>query len=170
MWVGPIRTQVIHNKVLFAVLHRQEFWPMFSQDEVRFIKKSIPYTIELTEQNRDEQRFKDKDKWILKPIDSYASLGVVAGRMVSRDTWEEELKNSDRGRTIIQSYSDMGHADMINFDDDEVTRYGQVIGVFVYRAQFAGLYTRVGQQAIVSGPFNGRVVASFESKKRTDSD
>ena len=170
MWVGPIRTQVIHNKVLFAVLHRQEFWPMFSQDEVRFIKKAIPYTIELTEQNRDEQRFKDKDKWILKPIDSYASLGVVAGRMVSRDTWEDELKNSDRGRTIMQSYSDMGHANMINFDDDEVTRYGQVIGVFVYRAQFAGLYTRVGQQAIVSGPFNGRVVASFESKKRTDSD
>lgn len=168
LWVGPIRTQVIHNKILFAVLHVEEFWPMFSPEEVAFIKQAIPYTEELTDANRDDERFKDKDKWILKPVDSYASLGVAAGRMLTQEEWEDALHDTARGRTIIQAYSDMGHAKMINFDGDEVAVYGQVIGVFVYRNQFAGLYSRVGQKAIVSGPFEGRVVASFESKKKQE--
>ncbi len=168
LWVGPIRTQIIHSKIFFAVLHREEFWPMFTPEEVAFIKKAFPYTEELTDDNRDDARFLNKDQWILKPTDSYASKGVIAGKMLTGEEWRKELHNNERGRTIIQKYSEIGHAKMINFDQDEVAVYGQMIGVFVYRNYFAGLYSRVGQQAIVAGPFEGRVVASFETKRRKD--
>lgn len=168
LWVGPIRSQIIHSKIFFAVLHREEFWPMFTPEEVAFIKQAFPYTEELTDDNRDDPRFLDKDQWILKPTDSYASKGVIAGRMLSADEWQQELRSPTRGRTIIQKYVDIGHAKMINFDDDEVAVYGQMIGVFVYRNRFVGLYSRVGQQAIVAGPFEGRVVASFETKRKED--
>lgn len=166
LWVGPIRSQVIHNKILFAVLHREEFWPMFTEAEVDFIRRHVPYTVELTNENRNDERFQEKDRWIIKPVDSYASKGVVAGRAVTQQEWRDELQSDERGRSIIQEYSDMGLADMVYFEGGGIQQFRQMIGFFVYRGQFAGFYTRVGQHSIVSGAHNGRVTASFESKKR----
>ena len=54
---------------------------------------------------------------------------------------------------LYQEYFDPFIRNHVVFYDDEVKIEGfkSVVGLFIYKEEFAGLYTRVGQNNIISG-------------------
>lgn len=164
LWIGPIQTQIIHNKMLFAVLHLESFHPMFTEAEVAFIKKHIPYTEVLTADSLSRILKLDHDRYILKPMDLYGSRGVYAGRDVDAEAWEKLLLRYADQAYLIQEYVDLDSSAYMNFETDRVEPFRHISGVFVYRGQMAGFYSRAGQQHVISGVQSGHTLATFEAK------
>ena len=152
--IGSIKSHVVHNKIIFKVLHDEDTLEQLSGEEQDFVKRHIPYTgIFGGEEDTFNHVLKNKDKYIMKPMDLNASQGVFVGRDFSQDEWEKRLKDAWNNDYLYQEYFDPFIRNHVVFYDDEVKIEGfkSVVGLFIYKEEFAGLYTRVGQNNIISG-------------------
>ena len=152
--IGSIRSQVIHNKIFFKVLHDEDTLEILNEEERRFVKDHIPYTGVF---GGNEETFKlvlnNKDKYIMKPMDLNASQGVYVGRDLSQEEWEMRLKRDWNKDYLYQEYVDNFPREYLVYKDGkfQVQEFGAVIGLFAYKEKFAGIYTRIGQENIISG-------------------
>ena len=92
----------------------------------------------------------------MKPYDLNASRGVYAGKDLSFEEWKEKLEKSWNKDYLYQEYFEPFTRDHIVFEDDElkVESFKSIIGLFIYKEKFAGIYTRVGKLSIISGVTN----------------
>ncbi len=100
--MGSFCTQVVHNKMFSVALHLPETAKIMTDEENDFIKQHFPYTAVVSEDNYQEF-LKDKDRWILKPEDSYCCGGIYTGPDVPEEMWEEILKKCAAQQYIIQA-------------------------------------------------------------------
>ncbi|NLL82377.1 MAG: glutathionylspermidine synthase family protein [Tissierellia bacterium] len=152
--IGSIKSHVVHNKIFFKILHDEDTLEGLSEDEQDFVKRHIPYTgIFGGQEEAYNLVLENKDKYIMKPMDLNASQGVFVGRDLSQEEWEERLKNVWNKDYLYQEYFDPFFRKHVVFLDDDVKveEFKSVVGLFIYKEKFAGLYTRVGSENIISG-------------------
>ena len=166
--MGSICTQIPHNKWLFKMLHDQATLQFLTDEEQRFVKDHIPYT------NLMDSRFckmedilDDKDRWIIKPLDSYASRGVFAGIDYNDADWEDIMHRHWNKNYIYQEYYHPYRTDNICFRDahPEFHPYTNMSGLYVYNGEFAGIYSRLSTGGIISSQYNERAVATLVLKE-----
>ena len=166
--MGSICTQIPHNKWLFKMLHDQATLRFLTDEEQRFVKDHIPYT------NLMDSRFckmedilDDKDRWIIKPLDSYASRGVFAGIDYNDADWEDIIHRHWNKNYIYQEYYHPYRTDNICFRDahPEFHPYTNMSGLYVYNGEFAGIYSRLSTGGIISSQYNERAVATLVLKE-----
>lgn len=152
--IGSIKSQIVHNKIIFKILHDEDTLEFLSKEEQEYVKKHIPYTGEFRgEDSLYEKVLKNKDKYIMKPLDLNSSRGVYTGRDLNQEEWKKKLDESWNRDYIYQEFIDPYTRDFIVFQDDEikVEKFGTIVGIFMYKEKFAGIYTRIGQENIISG-------------------
>lgn len=153
--VGSIRTQIIHNKMFFKVLFDKETHEFLSEEEVEFIKKHVPETGVLLDDDKLIDRLKsDKDKYIIKPMDNNSSTGVYAGREMSQEDWEKSLEK-DRGTdTLYQVFVEPYIVDFVEFEDGKavVNQFTNMCGIYNFSGKFMGLYNRMGRTDVIRDP------------------
>lgn len=152
--IGSLRSQIMHNKIIFKILHDKETLSFLSEEEKELVKNHIPVTEEFGGDERlFEKVLKDKDKYIIKPIDSFASQGVNAGRDFSIDEWQEILTNCWNRDYLFQEFIDPYTRPFVQFEDGEpkVRDFKLNIGVYMYNGKFAGVYTRISRENIIFG-------------------
>ena len=166
--MGSICTQIPHNKWLFKMLHDQATLRFLTDEEQQFVKDHIPYT------NLMDSRFckmedilDDKDRWIIKPLDSYASRGVFAGIDYNDADWEDIVHRHWNKNYIYQEYYHPYRTDNICFRDahPEFHPYTNMSGLYVYNGEFAGIYSRLSTGGIISSQYNERAVATLVLKE-----
>ncbi|HHV45349.1 MAG TPA: glutathionylspermidine synthase family protein [Tissierellia bacterium] len=152
--IGSLRSQVIHNKIIFKILHDEDTLKMFDEEERDFIKKHIPYT-GLFKGDREvfEHILNNKDRYIMKPYDLNASRGVFAGRDCIAEEWKERLEKVWNRDYIYQEFVKPCKREFVVFNDGgfSVEEFGTIVGLFMYNERLAGLYTRIGKKSIISG-------------------
>lgn len=152
--IGSIRSQVIHNKIFFKILHDEDTLEGLSQEEREFVKKHIPHTGIFGEDEKTFQKvLNNKDKYIMKPMDLNASQGVYTGRDLRQEEWGERLKESWNKDYLYQEYYDPHTRDFLIFKDNKfhIEEFKSILGLFMYNEKFAGVYARIGQDNIISG-------------------
>ena len=152
--IGSIRSQVIHNKIFFKILHDEDTLDLLSGEEREFVKAHIPHTGIFGGDEADFNKvLTNKDKYIMKPMDLNASQGVYVGRDLSQEQWEVRLKKDWNQEYLYQEFVDNFSREYLVFEDGKfkVEEFNSVIGLFVYKEKFAGIYTRIGQKNIISG-------------------
>lgn len=152
--IGSIRSQIMHNKIIFKILHDDDTLEFLSQEEKEFVKKHIPIT-GLFKGDREVYNnvLNNKDKYIMKPLDLNASRGVYAGRDLSQEEWKIRLDESWEKDYLYQEFFEPFTRDYILFEDDElkIEKFKSIVGLFMYKEKFAGIYTRIGKGNIISG-------------------
>ena len=152
--IGSIKSQIIHNKIIFKILHDEDTLNLLSEDERRFIKKHIPLT-GLFKGYEDiyNEVLNNKDKYIMKPLDLNASRGVYTGRDLTQEEWKERLEESWDKDYLYQEFFDPFLREHIVFKENKLTieEFKSVVGLFMYKEKFAGIYTRIGKNNIISG-------------------
>lgn len=152
--IGPVKSQIMHNKIIFKILHDEDTQKIFTKEEVKFIKEHIPYTQEFRG-NKEvyEEVLNNKDKYIIKPMDLYASKGVYAGRDFTESQWKEKLDLCWNRDYLYQEFCVPYRRDFVEFKDGKVnvSKFGHITGLFMYNEKLAGLYTRIGKGSIISG-------------------
>lgn len=152
--IGSMRSQVVHNKIFFKILHDEDTLEYLTEEERDFVKKHIPYTGIF---GGSEEVFKKvvegKDKYIMKPMDLNASQGVYVGRDLSDEDWEKRLKDSFDKDYIYQEYFDPFEKDFLLKTDNgfKAESFKTTIGLYMYNEKVKGFYSRIGQESIISG-------------------
>ena len=88
-----------------------------------------------------------------KPMDLNASQGVYVGRDFSDEEWKKRLRDSFDKDYIYQEYFDPFERDFLLKTDRgfEADSFKTTIGLYIYNEKLKGLYSRIGQETIISG-------------------
>lgn len=152
--IGTIKSQLIHNKIFFEILHDRETLDFLSDQQRKFVISHVPYTGKFEgEKEIFDKVLLDKNKYVLKPYDKNASQGVFVGKDLSDQEWEERLKQVFNDDYIYQEFIEPFKRDFLVYSDEgfKTETFGSIIGVFMYKEDYAGLYTRIGKENIISG-------------------
>lgn len=160
--LGGIRTQIIHHKALFYILRDEQTRAILTDRENELIEKHIPYTSKLVKADLKLVK-SDKDRFIIKPSDSYASKGVFAGVDATDSEWEELVEKYKNEDYIVQEYCTPYKTENIYLADKEpqFKMYSNLTGLYVYDGQFAGIYSRLSDGGIISSQYNEKSVVTF---------
>lgn len=152
--IGSIKSQVIHNKIFFKILHDEDTLELLSEEEREFVKKHIPITgLFKGDKAVFDLVLNNKDKYIMKPLDLNASQGVFTGRDLTFDKWKKKLEESWDKDYLYQEFFDPFTREFVVFKDGkpEVQEFKSILGLYMYKEKFAGVYTRIGKTNIISG-------------------
>jgi glutathionylspermidine synthase len=153
-FIGTIRSQLIHNKIFFKILHDEETLELLSEDEREFVKNHVPYTGVFKGSDEILKKvIQGKDKYIMKPSDKNGSQGVFVGRDMSDVDWEERLQSVFNEDYIYQEFVEPYKRDFLVYKDDRFNKenFKSIVGIFMYKENYAGLYTRISKENIISG-------------------
>ena len=162
--IGSFCTQIIHNKWLFKILHEEATLNILNEKEQTFVKEHIPATNLMDERYCSlEEVKKNKDKYIIKPLDSYASKGVFAGVDYTQDKWNAIVEENANQDYIYQEYCPPYRTANICLveDDAKWKPYTNMSGMFVYNGEMAGVYSRLSDGGIISSQYNEKAVATM---------
>jgi glutathionylspermidine synthase len=161
---GSFCTQIIHNKWLFHVLHLERTKRILTDAENAFVAAHIPNTVRFNEEECDKNKvLADKDRYILKPLDSYASNGVYAGVEFCQDEWVKHVNEVFGGDYICQDYCPQYATQNIDFawGDGTWKPYINMSGLYVYHGKFAGFFSRQSDGGIIASHRNERTVPTY---------
>lgn len=162
---GPLSTQIVHHKAITRALTNPVLTQYFTPEENAFLKAHMPETLVLNEENA-LQALADKDRWILKPDDSYASKGVYCGLDLKPDQWKRVISECTGRGYLMQEYVQpyqSPNIDLINFD--EFRDYTNMTGLYVYNGQFAGVYSRLSDSHVISTQYNEKAIPTLFVKE-----
>ena len=166
--VGSFRSTLFYTKDIFRILRLEESQKILSEKENEFIKNHIPYTEKLNYQKDKEKLIENKDKYILKPIQGYASHGIYVGKEHTKEEFRkilEDIKNKDY---IYQEYYTVKPLKFIKMEEKEgkLENFSYVTGLFAYNKKFIAPYMRIGNKALISSAREYYVVSSLKIKEK----
>ena len=124
--------------------------------EMDFVKKHVPLTVEFSEDYIPlNEVIGHKDKYILKPMDAYASKGIyAAGKEYAQKDWEALVRPLYGQGMICQEYCTQYMTDNIDFawGDGQWHPYINMPGLYTYNGAFKGILMRMccGENIIVA--------------------
>ena len=152
--IGPIKSQIMHNKIIFKILHGEDTLEFLNEEEREYIKKHIPFTTEF-EGNKEiyVEALKNKDKYVIKPRDLYASKGVYVGKDFNSEEWTKKLDDAWENDYLLQEFCQPYTKELLEYVDGKLVanKFNHILGLFMYNEKLAGLYTRVGKGNVISG-------------------
>lgn len=169
--IGDFVTQIAHNKVLYRILHHPQTQKFLTEEENAYVKAHVPYTALMTDSHLPYEEIKnDKDKWILKPLDSYGSKGVFAGvEYDSADKWIEIVDTHRREGYLAQEFHVPYQTKNIDFSkgaDTDFLWVSNLTGLFVYDGAFQGIYSRVSRGKIISTQYSEIALPSIVVREK----
>lgn len=156
--IGEFRTQIVHNKILFKLLHDEKTQAFLTEEEKEYVKKHVPLTVNLEAGKFDYQEvIKNKDQWIIKPEDSYGSQGVYAGVEYGQEAWKEKVDGAIGKHYLLQEFCrpfETPNVDLMKSREAEIANYSNLTGMFVYNGKFRGIYSRISRSEIISTQYS----------------
>lgn len=168
--VGGLVSQIIHNKVFFAILHDKNKVNFLTEQEHDFIKRYIPCTAVLSDIGPKVMNnlLKNKNKYILKPFDRFAGKGVYVGRDYSNHKWQDIVERVRYKDYLLQEFIEIPGREMITEKEGMLSteRYGYLLGLFNYNSLLQGLYIRVGRKNIIGAAGESFTIPGYIIEER----
>lgn len=166
--VGGFFTHIIHDKVLFKILNDERTYTFLTDDEIDFIKEHIPLTKDLTTYETEKYNvYENKDKFLIKPRDSYGAKGVYAGVTTDSEKWKRIIDENKDKDYILQEFVTPYRSYNIDFKKKEpqFELYSNLTGMYMYNGVFSGLYSRQSIKEIISTDYDENDLASIVVNK-----
>lgn len=167
--IGDFCTQIIHNKILFYILHMDRTKQFLTAEEAEYIDSHIPKTVKLNDRYINELNvLSTKDRWIIKPEDSYGAKGVYAGIHFTDGQWASLIDKHKNSDYIIQEFIMPYPSYNIDFKKKhpEFKLYSNLTGMYMYGGKLAGFYSRQSKKEIISTEHDENDVASTIIRKK----
>ena len=167
--IGDFCTQIIHNKILFYILHLDRTKAFLTEDEIAYIDAHVPKTVKLSDEFIEKlDVLTAKDKWIIKPEDSYGAKGVYAGIHFSDEEWAELIRKHKDDSYILQEFIMPYASYNIDFKkkNPEFKKYRNLTGIYLYGGKMAGFYSRQSVKEIISTANDENDIASTVIRKK----
>jgi hypothetical protein len=176
--VNPFRARVANNKKLFALLGDPRFAHLVEDTERQVIADTIPWTRVLQEGRAGYGEWvvdllafvsDNRERLVLKPASDYGGHGVSLGMETSQGDWDRLIEeHSGRGDYVVQEYVPVpeemfpaveeGHVQM------RLKRFN--INPFGLGGSYAGMITRISDQAVINVSAGGGLLPSVVGRHR----
>jgi glutathionylspermidine synthase len=176
--VNPFRARVANNKKLFALLQDPRFAHLVGERERRVIDETIPWTrvlgpgrtsygdwiVDLLQFASD-----NRERLVLKPASDYGGHGVSLGMETGQTEWDRLIEeHAEPGDYVVQEYVPVpeemfptvenGHVQM------RLKRFN--INPFGIGGRYAGMITRISDQAVINVSAGGGLLPSVVGRHR----
>ena len=175
---NPFRARVANNKKLFALLEDPRFAHLVSGRERAVIAETIPWTrvlrpgrvtygdwvVDLLGFASD-----NRERLVLKPASDYGGHGVSLGMETSQSEWDGLLaEHAERGDFVVQEYVPVPEEMFPTVEDGHVQmrlkRFN--INPFGIGGRYAGMITRISDQAVINVSAGGGLLPSVVGRHR----
>lgn len=163
--VGHFKTQVAHNKMLFALLDKPQLQSILTEEEKHFVREYFPFTTQMKNGNYNFNEVKySKDKWVVKPKDMYGGSNVYVGLDLSQKEWENALDEAINKDFILQQYCPPYKIKNSYFDNEGNLiegKFGTMLGLYVFEGKLVGFLPRASNKGIIAGYDGGFSMGAF---------
>lgn len=163
--MGHFKTQVAHNKMLFALLDKPQIQKILTDEENAFIKEYFPFTTQMKNGNYNFNEIKySKNNWVVKPKDMYGASNVYVGCDLTQQEWEDALEKAISEDFILQEYCPAYKIKNSYFDKEGnliEDRFGTMIGLYVFGGKLVGFLPRASNKGIIAGYNGGFSMGTF---------
>lgn len=151
--VNPLRTALLHNKGVFALL-RDPRVELTGADR-RFVERHVPRSVVLrgaptdpdsVRRDRDAAReaaLRDREAWVLKPLEEHGGAGVVLGWRTPAAEWRAAIEAADHHLLQARIPCPRGH--FHDARDGVVHERSAGIDPFLARGRLAGFLCRLAE-------------------------
>ena len=162
--IGSFATQVIHDKIAFVNLHLKETQSFLTGEQNDFVREHVPYTAELKKEKTDiDEIIETKDKWLIKPRDSYGAVDIYAGNKFKIDEWAGIIKKHEGSDFLVQEFCTPYRT--VNLDcqlkEPRFINYSNLTGLFLYDGKFSGAYSRISDDTIIAEQYDENDIGSY---------
>lgn len=169
--VGSFRSQIPHNKFIFAILHDDNAVNFLDKNEKDFIKKHIPWTKNLCFENQKliNKILNNKNDFVLKPADKFAGKGVYVGQDYNQKEWDNLIKNIEyKNDYLVQEFIEQPKMKMGLVEEDEfkIEKVNYILSIFLYNQNIAGFYARGGRENVIAPAGESRTMPCFLVKRK----
>lgn len=173
---NTFRCKLAHKKAFFAVLTDARYAHLFSDEERRVFRATVPWTrlVEDTATEKDEWRGsllervrRHREQLVLKPNDEYGGKGVLLGWETDQGAWDSALQGalSDRrGTWIVQERIPVRRETFPQFDAaGHVTMRDMLVDFapYLFRGRMGGYLTRLSGTGLANVTSGGGQVPAF---------
>ena len=176
--VNPFRARVANNKKLFALLQDPRFAHLVEERERRVIDETIPWTRVLRpgrtsygEWVVDLLQFvsDNRERLVLKPASDYGGHGVSLGMETDQSRWDQLIEEHvEDGDFVVQEYVPVPEEMFPTVEDGHVQmrlkRFN--INPFGIGGRYAGMITRISDQAVINVTAGGGLLPSVVGRHR----
>jgi glutathionylspermidine synthase len=176
--VNPFRARVANNKKLFALLQDPRFAHLVEDRERRVIDETIPWTRVLRpgrtsygEWVVDLLQFvsDNRERLVLKPASDYGGHGVSLGMETDQSQWDRLIEEHvEEGDFVVQEYVPVQEEMFPTVEDGHVQmrlkRFN--INPFGIGGRYAGMITRISDQAVINVTAGGGLLPSVVGRHR----
>jgi glutathionylspermidine synthase len=176
--VNPFRARVANNKKLFALLQDPRFAHLVEERERRVIDETIPWTRVLRpgrtsygEWVVDLLQFvsDNRERLVLKPASDYGGHGVSLGMETEQSRWDTLIEEHvEDGDFVVQEYVPVPEEMFPTVEDGHVQmrlkRFN--INPFGIGGRYAGMITRISDQAVINVTAGGGLLPSVVGRHR----
>jgi glutathionylspermidine synthase len=176
--VNPFRARVANNKKLFALLQDARFAHLVLDKERRVIDETIPWTRILKDGRASYGDWvvdllpfvsDNRERLVLKPASDYGGHGVSLGMETEQAVWDRLIEDHvEEGDFVVQEYVPVpeemfptvenGHVQM------RLKRFN--INPFGIGGRYAGMITRISDQAVINVSAGGGLLPSVVGRHR----
>ena len=176
--VNPPRARVANNKKLFALLDDPHFSHLVRPREAELIAETIPWTrilrpgrvsygnwvVDLLEFVSD-----NRPRLVLKPASEYGGQGVALGIETPQEEWDRTIAaHAETGDFVVQEYVPVPEEMFPTVQDGHVQmrlkRFN--INPFGIGGRYAGMITRISDQAVINVSAGGGLLPSVVGRHR----
>jgi uncharacterized circularly permuted ATP-grasp superfamily protein len=165
-FIGSFRSDAAHSKLIFTFLTSKEAENFFTDKQIEFLKEHLPKTWRLRAKDaakKETELSEKKDKYIIKPHNSYGAQGIFMGKYCTSKQWAELLTQHADTNYIAQELIDVPKEDFITMGK-KVEKLSFTLGPYHFNGQLKGFYTRVSHIDIITTSRGGALVPTFIQK------
>jgi len=176
--VNPFRARVANNKKLFALLQDVRFAHLVEEKERAIIDETIPWTRVLRQGRTsygewivDLLQFvsDNRERLVLKPASDYGGHQVSLGMETEQSEWDGLIEaHAEEGDFVVQEYVPVPEEMFPTVEDGHVQmrlkRFN--INPFGIGGRYAGMITRISDQAVINVSAGGGLLPSVVGRHR----
>jgi glutathionylspermidine synthase len=176
--VNPFRARVANNKKLFALLQDARFAHLVEERERRVIDETIPWTRVLRDGRASYGDWvvdllpfvsDNRERLVLKPASDYGGHGVSLGMETDQAVWDRLIEDHvEEGDFVVQEYVPVPEEMFPTVEDGHVQmrlkRFN--INPFGIGGRYAGMITRISDQAVINVSAGGGLLPSVMGRHR----
>jgi hypothetical protein len=176
--VNPFRARVANNKKLFALLQDPRFAHLVEDKERPVIDATIPWTRILRDGRANYGDWvldllpfvsDNRERLVLKPASDYGGHGVSLGMETEQSVWDRLIEDHvEEGDFVVQEYVPVPEEMFPTVEDGHVQmrlkRFN--INPFGIGGRYAGMITRISDQAVINVSAGGGLLPSVVGRHR----
>lgn len=176
--VNPFRARVANNKKLFALLQDPRFAHLLGDREAAVVAETIPWTRVLRAGRTsygdwvvDLLSFvsDNRERLVLKPASDYGGQNVSLGMETSQSEWDGLVaEHSEQGDFVVQEYVPIPEEMFPTVEDGHVQMRLKRCNInpFGIGGRYAGMMTRISDQAVINVSAGGGLLPSVVGRHR----